>query len=61
MHFNVKVDLGQEFSDLSHLGTTCKYLSRYFLDLCFVFVMIVDMLPAEKKKTVHFASLKNCQ
>lgn len=56
---NVKVDLGQEFSDLSHLGTTYKYLWRLFLDLCFILVMIVDMLPAAKEpKTVHFASLK---
>lgn len=56
------VDLGQEFSDLSHLGTTYKYLSTLFLDLCFILVMIVDMLPAAKEpKTVHFASLKHCQ
>lgn len=45
---NVEVDLGQEYCDLSHLGTTYKYLYRLFLNASFAFVMVVDMLPAVK-------------
>ena len=43
---NVEVDLGQEYCDLSHLGTIYKYLYRLFSNACFALVVIVDMFPA---------------